>query len=252
MMKLRFMIILALLILLAETPVLTEEIGLEQIIEKVKMRQSRIEEEIEDAVFSAEALYKEREKDGELKKELIVKKHVYVKRGGKRYEEYLGMTLDGRELNGKELKNEIKDWKKRAGKQRENKMPLTPEGEGAYEYYLIGDGVWKGMDVWIVGFNAKQKKDGYINGKGYISKDTFDIVRAEFAPTKLSRVIEDMNMTFTYSEVQGYWMPAEFQLNMKIKVGFLVNLFYRTIKIEEAYSEYKFNNQLEDSLFKSD
>jgi hypothetical protein len=232
--------------------VLAEEISLEEIIEKVKTRQSRIVEDIEDAVYFAEALYREREKDGELKKELIVKKRVYMRRGGKRYEEYLGITRNGRELHGKEFQKELKDWKKKAGRQQETRMPMTPEGEGVYEYYLIGDGTWKDMNVWIVGFRPKEKKkDGYINGKGYISKDSFDIVRAEFAPAKTSRVIKDMAMALTHSELNGYWMPVEFQLDMKIKIGFLVDLFYRTISIKETYSGYKFNNQLEDSLFES-
>ena len=177
MTKLRFMIVFALLMLLAETFVLTEEISLEQITEKVKMRQSRIVREIEDAVFLAEVLYKERGKDGELKKELIVRKRVYMRRGGRRYEEYLSMIRNGRELHGKEFEKELKDWKKKAERQQETKMPMTPEGEGAYEYYLIGDGVWKDMSVWILGFRAREEKDGYINGKGYISKNAFDVVR---------------------------------------------------------------------------
>ena len=238
--------------LLVQATALTEEISLQEIIEKVSMRQSRIVRDIEDAVYSAEALYKEREKDGELKKELTVKKRVYMRRGGRRYEEYLGIVRNGRELHGKEFQKELKDWKKKAGRQQESKMPMTPEGEGAYEYYLMGDGIWKDMGVWIVGFRAKKKKDGYINGKGYISKGSFDIVRAEFAPAKTSRVIKDMSMALTHSEVNRYWMPVEFQLDMKIRVGFLVDLFYRTISIKETYSEYRFNNQLEDSLFESD
>jgi len=252
MTKLRFMIVFALLMLLAETFVLTEEISLEQITEKVKMRQSRIVREIEDAVFLAEVLYKERGKDGELKKELIVRKRVYMRRGGRRYEEYLSMIRNGRELHGKEFEKELKDWKKKAERQQETKMPMTPEGEGAYEYYLIGDGVWKDMSVWILGFRAREEKDGYINGKGYISKNAFDVVRVEFAPAKTSRVIKDMSMALAHSEVNGYWMPVEFQLDMKIKVGFLVDLFYRNISIKETYSGYRFNNQLEDSLFESD
>jgi hypothetical protein len=236
---------------LAEKPILNNEISLEQIIENVKMRQSRIVNEIEDAVFLAETAYEEREKDGKLKKELTVKKRVYMKKGGKNHDEYLGMILNGRELHGEELEKELKDWKKKAERQQEAKMPMTPEGEGAYEYHLIGDGIWKDMSVWIVGFKPKKRTDEYIEGKGYISKDTFDIVHAEFAPAKLSRVIKDMNMAFTYSEVDGYWMPVEFKLNMKIKIGLLVDLFYRVINIKETYSEHKFNNQFADSLFES-
>jgi len=256
MSKLKFVFVLLLFAVstnasMAQATVPAEEISLEEIIEKVKMRQSRVVRDIEDAVYSAEALYKEREKDGELKKELIVRKRVYMRRGGKLYEEYLGITRNGRELHGKEFQKELKDWKKKAGRQQETKMPMTPEGEGAYEYYLVGEDTWKDMSVWIVGFRARKKKDGYINGKGYISKDSFDIVRAEFAPAKTSRVIKDMAMALTHSEVNGYWMPVEFQLDMKIKVGFLVDLFYRTITIRETYSEYGFNNQLENSLFES-
>jgi hypothetical protein len=235
----------------AEMTVLSDEVSLEEIIEKVKMRQSRIVDDIEDAVYSAEALYKEIDKDGKLKKELVVKKRVYMGRGDRRYEEYLNIIRNGRDLNGKEFQKELKDWKKKAGRQQETKMPMTPEGEGAYEYYLIGDGTWRDMGVWIVGFRAKQEKDGYINGKGYISKDSFDVVRVEFAPAKTSRVIKDMGMALTHSEVDGYWMPVEFQLDMKIRVGFLVDLFYRTISIKETYTEYKFNNQLPDSIFES-
>ena len=225
---------------------------LEEIIEKVKMQQLKIVEEIDDAVFLAESIYREREKDDELKKELIVKKRVYMKSGGRHHEEYLGMILNGRDLYGKEREKEIRDWKKKARRQQETKMPLTTESEGAYDYQLMGSATWNGMEVWVVDFRARYRKDGYINGQGYVSKESFNIVRAEFAPAKIPRVIEDMKMFLTYSEVQGYWMPVKFKLNMKIRVGFLVDLFYRDIRIEDTYSEYQFNNQLEDSLFGSE
>lgn len=252
MIRLRFTAIFILIaLLLPADSILSEEISLEEIIEKVEKRQSRIVNEIEDAVFLAEALYNEREKNDELKKELVVKKRVYMKRLGKLHEEYLGMILNGKELHGKKLKKEIKNWKKRAGKQRETMMPMTMEGEGAYDYNLIGDDTFMGKDVWIVGFKSKKKKDGYINGKGYISKDTFDIMRVEFAPAKISRVIKDIKMSLTHSDIQGYWMPVEFELGMKIKVGLFVDLFYRSISVKETYSDHKLNNQLDDSLFKS-
>lgn len=230
--------------LLAGEPVPPEEISLDEIIERVKTQQSRIVEEIEDAVFLAEAIYRERKKNSELEKELLVKKNVYMRRGGGRHEEYLGITRNGSELYGKELEKEIKDWRKKSRRQQETKMPLTPEGEGTYDYHLIGSGAWNDREVWVVEFRAKQQRDGYINGKGYVSKDTFNIVRAEFSPAKISRVIEDMKMALTYSEVQGYWMPALFQMSMRIKVGFLVDFFYREITIEEKYTGYQFNNQL--------
>ncbi len=230
----------------------SQVLSLNQILESVKAQQTRIEEEIEDAIFSAESLYRERKGDGELKKEVITRRRVYVKRGNKRHEEYLSMIVNGRELHGREMEEELKDWRKNAERQQETKIPLTPEAEGAYDYHLIGSGTWDGMDVWVIGFEARQKDDGYVNGKGYISKDNFNIVRAEFAPAKMPRVIKDMEMSLTYSEVQGYWMPVKFEMDMKIKVSFIIDMFYRHIKIEDEYSQYKFNNKLDDSIFESE
>ena len=63
MTKLRFALVFLLPAILAISPAthvsaLTEEISLEEIIEKVKMRQSRVVRDLANAVYSAEALYK--------------------------------------------------------------------------------------------------------------------------------------------------------------------------------------------------
>ena len=234
---------------LAEETATTGEITLEEIIEGVKKQQERIVTEIEDAIFFADAVYRELDKDGKLKKYLTANRRIYMGQKNKRYEECLSMVLNGEELKGKKLRKEFKDWQKKTKPQSETKMPMTPEGEGSYNYDLIGSGKWDGMDVWVVGFAPKKRKKEYIEGKGYISKDSFNIVRVEFAPAKLSRVIENMQMSLTYSEVEGYWFPVKFDLKMTISVGLLVEFFRIDVEVEDTYSNYKFNNQLDDSLF---
>jgi hypothetical protein len=227
---------------ISETPTLDE------IVNKAREKQMMMTEDIEDSIFVARSVYKEMGKDGEIKKKVITKKRVYVKRYGKQREEYLSIIIDGRELDGKEMKKEAEKMKKNS-KSREMKMPLTKEGEGMYEYQLSGDGTQNDVNVWIVDFNSKEEEDGYINGKGYISKDGFNIVRAEFTPAKLSSVIQDIDMSMNYSEIQGYWFPAEFKMDLTIKLSFL---YYKRIIVEETYSEYKFNNGIEDSFFETD
>ena len=98
---------------LAEDPVTSPVPSLEEIIERAKMQQSKLVEEIEDAVFSAESVYRERKKNGELKKELVAKRKVYMKRGGRRREEYLSIIRNGKELHGKEMEKELRDSKSR-------------------------------------------------------------------------------------------------------------------------------------------
>jgi hypothetical protein len=254
MLKTGFLYIFAILIplavhALAEETTTASEITLEEIIEGVEMQQERIVTEIEDAVFSADATYREVDKDGKLKKDLIARRRIYMGQNNRRYEECLIMVLNGEELKGKKLRKEFKDWQKKTKSQSETKMPMTPEGEGAYNYELIGSEKRDGMDVWILGFAPKKRKKGYIEGRGYISKDNFNIVRVEFSPAKLPRVIENMRMSLIYSEVEGYWFPVKFDMKMTISVGLLVEFFRMDVEVEDTYSDYKFNNQLDDSLF---
>jgi hypothetical protein len=251
MMKRVFTILFLSIGLLVTSPILANDISLEQIIEKVKTRQSIIKKEIKDAVFMAEAVYTERDKNGEFKKELVVKKRVHMTDNGVGDEEYLSIRANGRELRGKDLQHEINEWKKKVGRQHETKMPMTTEAEGAYDYYLIGNNDWNGMGVWIVGFRSKKQIDGYINGYSYISMDSYDILSVVFSPAKVPWVIKDMTMLLINSKVQGYWMPMQFQLDMEISVGLLVELFYRAIEIEEKYYDYKFNKTLQYPSFAS-
>lgn len=236
----------------AEESTASRETTLEEIIEQVKLQQAKTSKEVEDAVFSAEFVYRESKKGDELEKELVGRRRVYMRNDGKRHEEFLSMTLNGKELKGKDLEKQIKDWKKRAKSQQESKMPLTKEGEGAYDYRLVGDGTWNEIDVWIVGFSAKEKKDKYVNGTAYVSREEYNLVGLEFSPAKTSRVIKSMGMSLTYSEIQGHWMPVKFTMDMKIRIGLLVDMFYRHITVEDIYSDYKFNSQLADSVFGSD
>lgn len=231
------------------TDALIKEPDLSYIIKKVEVQQSKLINNVQDAVFMANATYSEKGNDGELKKEVIAQRRIYMKRQGKLYEEYLNMTVNSKELDGKEREKAINDWKKKS-RMSGTKMPFSLEGQGAYDYNFIGSETRNGIPLWVIGFSAKQKGDGYINGKVYVSKDEYNIVYMDFVPTNIPSVIKDMKLSLTYSDIQGYWLPVKFVLDMKIKVKFVVDMFFRQIRVEDTYSQYKLNNQFSDSIFK--
>lgn len=241
------LIIIPALYVLAEEPTTSQEPDLEQLVENIKTRQYEVLEEAGCTSFMADTIYRERKKNGEIKKEILTKKRIYTKGADKRYDEYLSMSINGKELSKKEMEKEIEDDKD--DDEDEFKMPLTPEGEGGYDFYLIGDTEYDGVDVWILGFRAKESKKGYVNGKGYIAKGTYDIVRAEVAPAKVPRIVKDINISVTSAPLHGYWMPAKFELDLKIKLSFL---YYKRITISEAYSDYMLNRQIDESIFEKE
>lgn len=239
-----------LICLLIYKPTFSKEPDIKEIIRMAELQQQKILDNINDVTFIGKTNYKEVEKDGEIKKDIIIQRRVYMKKPGKRHDEYLSMTVNGKQLSKEEMEKEIESWKKRS-KAQESKMPLTPEGKDAYNFKLIGEKVINSIQVWIVEFIAKQKDDGYVNGKLYISKNDYNIIRTEFSPVKLPSIIKGLDLVLTYSEVQGYWLPVKFEMDMKINVKFVLNMYYKHIKIEDVYFQHKFNSQLEDSLFES-
>lgn len=238
------------LYLLSANSILPKEPDLDYIIQKAKQNQSRLYNTVNNAVFMANGVYKEIGKDAKIEKTVLTERRIYAKKA-KRHEEYISMTVNGKKLEGKEMEKELKDWQKRGKPQTETKMPLTPEGDGAYNFRLIGDQKLKGTDIWVIGFEPKKKDDGYIIGKLYISKADFGLIRTEFSPAKTSRVIEHINLALDYSEFNGYWMPAKFKMDLKIKIGLLVNLYSKQIIVEDTYSQYQFNSKIDESKFKS-
>lgn len=229
---------------------LTREPSLQEIINKAELRQQAILDNIQDATFIGKATYRELDKDGSIKKDVIIQRRIYMKQYGKRYEEYISMIVDGKTLSKEEIEKEQKEWQKKS-KPQETKIPLSREARGEYEYKLLGSDIFNGMPVWVVQFTSKKKEDGYINGKGYILKDKYDVVYANFIPAKMPSVIKNVDMSLRYSEVQGYWLPSKFEMNMEVDVKFLVSMYYRKIKIDDMYSQYKLNTGLQDSLFEA-
>jgi hypothetical protein len=229
---------------------LDKDLSIQEIISKAEMRQQAIKDNIRDATFMGKAVYKELDKDGSIKKDVIINRRVYTKQDGKRYEEYISMLVNGKQLTKEEVEKEKKELQKKNGS-GEMKMPLSKEAKNDYEYKLIGSSIFNGLPVWIIEFTSKKKEDGYINGKGYILKDKYDIIHAEFAPAKVSSVVRDLNMSLSYCEVQGYWLPSKFEMDLKVNVKFVLSMYYKQIKVEDVYTQYKLNSGLQDSFFES-
>lgn len=221
---------------------------LQEIIKNVEMRQQNLLDCVQDATFMAKTIYRETDKDGNVKKDVVIERRIYMKSHDKRHEDYLSMIVNGKQLDKKEIKKESKDWQKKS-RMSQTKMPLSKETKNDYEFKLIGNSIIGNMPIWLVEFTAKKKEDGYINGKAYVLKDKYDITRVDFTPAKIPSTLKSMAMSVIYSEVQGYWLPAKFEMNMDVDVKFVLNIYHRHVKVEDTYSQYKLNCGLLDSLF---
>lgn len=221
------------------------------ILKKIETRQQELQKNITDVTYLAKTIYKETDRGGNSKKEILVQKRVYVKNTDKLHEEFISMVINGKKLDKDEMKKQSKEWQKNNSRSKNTKSPLDNKYREYYNFKLLGSSVINKLPVWVIEFKSKKQEENYINGKAYILKDKYDIAKVDFVPAKLSSVIRDIEMSLIYSEIEGYWLPTKFEMAMKLDVKVVFNMYYKEIEIEDVYYQHKINTGIEDSLFDS-
>ena len=64
-------------------------------------------------------------------------------------------------------------------------MPFRLETRKDYTYELLGSDSAIGREAWLVGFVPKKKTMQTLTGRGWVDKETFDLLRLEFKPAWL-------------------------------------------------------------------
>ena len=68
-------------------------------------------------------------------------------------------------------------------------------------------------------------------------------------PARLPWVVADTDMKLDFDWEQGYLLPDRFEMNMDLRIRFIVTLLDRRLRIEDRFTDYRFNSGLPDSLF---
>ena len=226
-------------------------VDIQEILRKVDIRQKEIKKEVTDVTYLAKTVYKEMDKDGNPKKEVLIQKRVYKKNDDRQSEEFISMVIDGKTLNKEEVEKEATEWQKNNSKNKGAKSPLDEECNNDYIFKLLGSSSIGNHPVWVIEFKSKKEEENYINGKAYILKDKYDIAQVDFAPAKIPSVIRNIGLSLTYSDIQGYWLLTKFQMSMRVNVKFIFSVYYKDINVEDLYYQHKINTGLDDSLFGS-
>ncbi|MBU1076953.1 MAG: outer membrane lipoprotein-sorting protein [Spirochaetes bacterium] len=222
---------------------------LDLILSKLIENDEKFREQIKDYTYDADSVALELDDDGTVEKKTEAFRKVYIKMPDKMHEDYISMKINGKDLNREEIEEELEERRKR-GKKRAFISPFNKALRDKYRFTLMGEKNWDKRDVWIVGIQAKEEKEDLINGKVYVLKSNYRVVFMDFVPAELPGVIKKAGMRMIFSEQQGHWLPKKFEMEMHIKVKFLISLADIRLKVIDKYSNYKVNTGLKDSFFK--
>ena len=226
---------------------------IETVLREMQRAETAREAAVRDMVYTADTRVIEWEDASRrtVKSETLSVRKVYVREPDQLHNDYLSMTIDGRKLSEKEMQRELAK-QQRGGRREGNgefQSPFSAEAAPLYEFQLEGVRLFEGQIVRIVKFAPKQAEENLFSGRAYVTKGDYQPVYVEMAPAVLPRVLEEFSMSIRFAEVEGYRLPSVFNMDMRVRVNFLVTLADRTLSIEDRYSEYRLNVGLADHIF---
>ncbi len=233
---------------------LAEKADLDYILEQIRLAQKNMDIP-DDVICTYINTCQELNKKGEVTEESIIEKRIYRKEPDKYYEEYISIIENGEEFSKAEIEEETKkenSENKNSENEKTEKKSFSifsmfdEDMTDIYTFNLLGDDTFNDIPVWVIEFKANEKKEEYVNGNAFISKETYNILRIEVSPTKNPSKVKEMSNIFIFNEIDGYLLFERMQID--IKAGFLF-VFNKHIVVITTYSDYQINTGLEDSFF---
>jgi hypothetical protein len=228
---------------------------IETIVGEVRRIEAVREAAIRDMVYTAETQVIEWEDPSRqtVKSETLTVRKVYIRAPDQMHNEYLSMTVDGQELTRREMERELAK-QRRGGRQGEGnggefQSPFSAEAAPLYDFQLRGADLFDGRPVWIVEFAPKEAQENLFTGTAYVSHEDYQTLYVEMAPAVLPRMLEELAMNIRFAPIGGFSLPAVFEMDMRVRVSFLITLADRTLSIEDRYSDYRLNVGLGDEVF---
>jgi hypothetical protein len=229
---------------------------LEAILSEIRQADAAREEAIRDMVYTAATTVVEWEDASResIKSETLSVRRVYAREPNQIHNEYLSMAINGRRLSRREMERELAK-QRRGGRNRGDgdfQSPFSPEVSDLYQFELKGQDVFDGQEVWLIAFKPMEPEENLFTGTAVISRGDYRPMFVEMAPAKLPGILEELTMSIRFAPVGGYWLPSVFNMDMRVRISFLVTLADRTLSIEDCCSDYRLNVGLDAGMFENE
>jgi outer membrane lipoprotein-sorting protein len=221
-----------------------EDLSLADILERAYQKEKAFKENLTDYICQATTILQEPQKDGTAKTLSIVEKTVFRKLPDKRIEKYNTITKKGKELTPEEIAQTQKNQKTISlGRGRSF---FGPEERSYYTYELMPPDTVRGYPTYVLRIKPKSQEMDLVDGKIWLHKDSFEVVRLHLQPAKTPRFVKKATVIFEFDEIQpGFWLP--FEIIIEAQAGFL--FIKKDRRIHETWRDYQINVGLTDSLF---
>ena len=234
------------------------------LIDSVLAARQRQLDAVDDMSFDAVFYERRTDGDGNITEEKKYDKKIFVKKINDSFhihQQYRSFYLDGVRRPREELIAEVdkkqEERKKRGGRDFTYDMtvPLQMLYTGMYDisYKGITKEKVEGYTCYMLRADAREENDTLINCTYYIDTTSYNLVRVDFSPAKLTKKLifklKQLDMTINYTKYESsIWIPRRFELHGQGKAAFFVNVYFQS---EETYTNPAINSGLDDSIFEN-
>jgi hypothetical protein len=234
------------------------------IIQKLLDVEAKQRTEVQDVVFDAEYIESEGDGNGGFTEKVRLEKKIHMKYMPDTilyHEEYLRFFKNG-ELKSEEECDEIASDRKSKKKSRGARdisypmlEPFYPRNRGQYniDYRGVNDTVIPNYVCHHFKVTSKVEDETKIDGDYYFDANTFQLVRVNFVPAKLSGnllfKLDSLTMSMTFTPTtDGHWLPERFDISGKGKAAFFIDVdwsgteYFKNPQINTGLTEEQFRN----------
>lgn len=240
----------------------SDAIDPQALVETILSVDNRQREQIQDIVFDAEYIEGETGGDGEFHQKVRIVKKTYIKYLPDTvllHEEYLEFYKEGELQDAEATEKEAAERKEKKIKRKSKDIswpmlsPFHPD-QGAH-YDIIYEGVpedsIEGRTCHHFRVRSKEKDAHRIHGDYYFDAESFQLVRVDFTPAKLTSSImfkmKQLDMTVRFGPtLDGYWLPRQFDIAGRGKTLFLIGAKFAGT---EYYRNPQINTGIDSALF---
>jgi hypothetical protein len=216
--------------------------GFETVMDGIFSRQDVIDRLHSCAQFTARLRYVETDLKSDKVKCVECERLVTMPSFGEQSHEFGGVWVNGEPVDGEEREDEIESLRSKGMFAQRTLLPFLPETRDEYEYEVVRKETLRGMQVWRVEFTPHRETDRHITGSALVLGGTYDIVSMEFEPSDLPFVVTGASMELDYEFLNGRWVPVSFEMDMDLRLAFIIELMRRHVRIEETYRDYSFTS----------
>jgi hypothetical protein len=232
------------------------------IIQKILEVESKQRTEVQDVLFDAEYIEREGDGAGGYVEKVRLEKKIHMKYLPDTilyHEEYVHLYKNG-ELRPEQECDEIAADRKSKKKKRGSHDvsypmldPFYPKNRGQYtiDYAGVDDSVVANFVCHHFTVTSVVDDETRIDGDYYFDASTFQLVRVNFVPAKLSSnllfKLDSLNMSMSYAPTTGgHWLPNRFDISGKGKAAFFIDIdwsgteYFKNPQINTGMTEEQF------------